>query len=303
MKFPFTAPLARRTFLAATAAGVASTASTSLADQDAPGPSRDYRFCAFIKFLQSLGPTELADALLQSGFDGAELTVRKGGYLEPEEAADRLPEVHQALRDRGVRIDIVTTDVVRPDQPHARAVLETAAQLGIPFYRMGFLRYDLARPVLSQLENWRAPFRELAALNRELGIAGVYQNHAGRNYLGGTFWDLQRLLEGIPQKELGCAFDVRHAMIEGGLSWPVYFNLIRPHLSLFSVKDYQWEGRRDRHVPLGEGRVDPAFFKMVREEFPAAQLTLHVEYLGGQGVEPNRAALERDLRTLKAWLA
>ncbi len=156
----------------------------------------------FIKFVQSLGYEELADAVAEMGADGIEATVRKGGYIAPERAAQELPKLADAMAKRNLKITMITTDVVRVDDPNTRPVLQTAAKLGIPMYRMGFYKYDLKRPVLDQLEAIGPALKELGALNAELGIQAVYQNHSGAEHVGGTVWDIYGLIKDIPKEQI-----------------------------------------------------------------------------------------------------
>ena len=92
------------------------------------------------------------------------------------------------------------------------------------------------------------------------------------------------------------------ATIEAGLSWPVVFKMMRPVIGAIYVKDFQWQGRKAKHVPLGTGRVDPKFFKMVRDTDFDGFYSLHVEYLPKAGTADNIAALKRDVAVLRAWL-
>lgn len=290
----------RRDFALATAAACALPRLAS--GQPIPRQEKKFEYCAFIKFLQSLSHEQLADALVSQGFDGGEVTVRKGGYISADRAATELPKLHRAFEKQGLKINIITTDVMHPKDKHAETTLKTAASLGIPFYRMGFYRYDLAKPILPQLASFQSPFQELATLNRKTGISAVYQNHSGAKYLGATFWDLQRLLKDIPREEIGSIFDIRHAAVEGGLAWPIYFDLIKPHISAFSIKDFKWEGRRSVHTPFGKGNVSPQFFEMVKKSFDQALFTVHVEYLKRGEIEKNKTALGNDLKALRALL-
>jgi sugar phosphate isomerase/epimerase len=139
-------------------------------------------------------------------------------------------------------------------------------------------------------------------MNRELGIAALYQNHCGAKYLGATLWDLHHLIKDKPVSEIGCVFDIRHATVEGGEAWPVYWNLMKPHLGAISVKDFRWDGRKSQHVPLGTGQVDPKFFKMLRESDFAGPVSVHVEYGGDRGPQANVQALKTDLATLRQWM-
>lgn len=257
------------------------------------------RICAFIKFIQSLSFEELATNIAAMGFDGIEATIRKDGLIEPEEAPDELPRLVESLRRHGLEITVMTTGVVRADDPVNQQLLRTAAKLGVQQYRMGYFRYDLRQSVTEQLEQFRPALRDLAALNRELGITAVYQNHAGAGYVGSTVWDLHLLLRDIPPSEVGIAFDIRHATAEAGISWPVLFNVARPHVQAVYVKDFVWEGRKTVNVPLGQGQVSPEFFPLLQQSGFSGPVSLHVEYLEDAGTEENLAALRTDLSNLR----
>lgn len=181
-------------------------------------------------------------------------------------------------------------------------MLRAAAALGVKRYRMGFYRYDLQKPILPQLASLQSVFRDIAAMNRDLGIAAVYQNHAGADFVGATIWDLHRLIKDYPVDEIGCVFDIRHATVEAGEAWPVYFDLMKPHLGALSVKDFQWNGAKSQHVPLGQGRVNPKFFEMIRQADFSGPISVHVEYLPKENAQANLAALKRDYTLLRNWL-
>lgn len=265
----------------------------------------NYEICAFIKFLQKLNYEQLADKIADIGFNGVEVTVReKEGYIHPADAAAELPKLQKALDNRNLKITILTTDILEADQAYARPLLETAASLEIPRYRMGFYRYDLKKPILPQLAALQPKIKALAELNRELGIAGMYQNHCGADFFSATLWDLHSLIKDYPTSVMGCVFDIRHAAVEAGEAWPQLFNLMQPHISAISVKDYVWKEQKSAHTPLGEGRVDyPKYLGMLRNSNFAGPISLHVEYLPQAGVDENLQALKTDLETLRKLLA
>jgi sugar phosphate isomerase/epimerase len=261
-----------------------------------------FRYCGFVKFIQSLSYSEMAKALVDAGYGGAEITVRNGGYILPEDVTVELPKLQEVFDDHGLKIDIITTDIVAAGSKSTNEVLATAAKLGIPHYRMGFCHYNLSKPIMPQLDALKEPFAKLAKLNREVGISGVYQNHSGARYVGATFWDLQQLLKEIPRQEIGNIFDVRHAAIEGGLAWPIYFDVIKPHIAAFSIKDYRWIGRKLEYAPFGKGNVDPEFIRRLGREYQDELFTVHVEYLPEANVTENLAAMASDLKVLKSLL-
>lgn len=299
--------VSRREFLASGAASLATLAvagkSGRAAEKAAKAANRQ-PLCVFVKYLQSLSFEELAAEVDKLGFSGIEATVRKNGQILPAEAEERLPQLVAALRERNLEVTIMTTDLSRADDPLTERVLRTAASLGIKRYRMNYYRYDLSQPVIPQLRELKPVVKDLAALNRELGIQGLYQNHAGAAYVGASLWDLERLLEGIPREDLGIAFDIRHATVEGGTTWPVLWNLVQPHLGAVYIKDAWWEGRKIVNGPLGteRGVVDPRFFKLLRESDFSGPISLHVEYLDHGSVPEQLQAIESNLATLKSLL-
>lgn len=293
----------RRAFLGGVAAGTAGALLASPTAQAASGPAQARPpVCAFIKFLQSLSYDEMARRVAEIGFDGIESTVRRKGHVLPERVKEDLPRQLEAVRKHGLDITIMTTDVVRVDDPYTEDVLRTGASLGLKRYRMGFYRYDPERSVMRQLDEIRPQIRDLAALNRELGLTAVYQNHCGANFVGAPIWDIRYLLEGVSVDEVGIAFDIRHATIEGGLSWPLEYDVMKPHLGAVFVKDFRWVGEKPEHVPLGEGRVDKEFLSAHLASGIACPISLHVEYLKKGSADENTAALARDYKTLMSWM-
>ena len=282
---------------AAAAVGLSSIPKSVQAQEAKAGP----KITCFTKFLQDLSYKELAVTLRELGFDGVEATVRKKGHVLPERVEDDLPKMIEALKAEGLEVMAMATDVKAADKLSER-VLKTAAGLGVKWYRMGFYKYDPDREILEQLDELKPVFQDLAALNKELGVQGLYQNHSDNKYVGATLWDIHRVIKDLPVSEIGSAFDIRHTTIEAGLSWPNIFKLMLPHIGAIFVKDFQWEGNKARHVPLGTGRVNPKFFDMVKKSGFDGPFSLHVEYLGKEGTEANVAALRKDLAQLKTWI-
>jgi sugar phosphate isomerase/epimerase len=294
--------LPRREFIESSAAAMAGLALANRGAAQAPAADRRYQFCAFTKYMQTLNADQLGAAVAAIEMTGIEAPVRRGGHFSMEEAPDKLPPFVEALKRHGVEVTILCTDVLAVDTPGAEACLRTAQQVGISHYRMGSYRYDLARPVLAQLAEIRPALAELAALNREIGIQGLYQNHCGADVVGAAVWDIYNQIADLPSKDLALAFDIRHATVEAGLAWPAVFNAVQEHIGAVFVKDFVWDGARAENAPLGQGRVDPEFFKLLARSNFAGPVSVHVEYLEDQDAAVNAAAISRDFETLKSWL-
>ncbi len=274
--------------------------------QPTPTPaSARSSICVFTKPFNSISFEALADQIAALGFDGIEAPIRKGGHIDPSEVSDKLPQLVEVLAKRNLKITILTSDINDASDPVSRNVLKVASSLGIERYRMKYLKYDLKRPIMKQIENWRPQLLELAALNRELGITAVYQNHAGKNTFGAPLWDLSVALKGVDPKEIGVAYDIRHAAVEGGMSWPITFDLIWPHVDSVYVKDFVWEGKKLRNVPLGTGLVPKEFFKRLKTQKFTGPISLHEEYLDHKNPElvpQHWEAIKADLKTLQSLI-
>jgi sugar phosphate isomerase/epimerase len=271
----------------------------------------------FSKHLQWLDYGGMAETAAELGFDGIDLTVRPGGHVLPERVEDDLPRAVEAAKKAGVPIIMMATVVNDPRDPRTEPILRTAGHLGIRYYRMGYYRYDREKTIPGQLAEIRPTVADLVAMNEEHGIAGTYQNHAGDGYLGAPLWDLYTLLKACDSRWLGCQYDIRHATVEGGTSWPTTLRLLAPHINTLVAKDLRWarEGNswRPENCPLGEGMVNfPAYFKALDRERIAGPMSLHLEYdLGGaehgdrkltKGKTHVINAMRKDLSTLRAWL-
>lgn len=301
----FDSQMLRRDFLVAAGCSLASASFAGTTAIAADSPSKN-SICVFTKPFNSLTFDELADRIAELGFDGIEAPIRKGGHIEPEAVPDELPKLVEALRKRNLEITVMTSDINDPNDPLTEKVLKTASKLGIRRYRMKYFKYDFDQPILKQINEWRPQIEDLAALNRELKVTALYQNHAGRNYLGAPLWDLSKLLQGISVDEIGVAYDIRHATAEGGMSWPVTYHMIRPHIDTVYVKDFVWnDGVRPVNVPLGEGRIDDDFFKLLRKSDFNGPISLHEEYLDHRKPElvpDHLSAIKRDFAVLKKML-
>jgi sugar phosphate isomerase/epimerase len=297
-------PINRRIFVASGAA-CSLTALASPVWGHANKSQNKHEICVFTKPFQSLSYNELAEQTARVGFDGIEAPIRDGGHIEPAAVPEELPKMMEALGQRNLKMTVMTSSINDPADPLTEKVLRTAADLGIRHYRMKYFKYNESRPIPGQVTEWRKQLTDLAAMNREIGITAVYQNHAGRNYFGASLWDLHRGLEGIDPAHVGVAYDIRHATAEGGMSWPVTFQLIRPHIQVVYVKDFVWHERKPGNVPLGQGRIDPAFFSMLAKSGFTGPISLHEEYLDHRDaslVPTHWKAIHEDMQTLQTWL-
>ena len=297
--------LSRRQFLsglAASSAVISVFGVDALAAQHTNSPCK---IIGFTKPFQTASPAEIADIVAEVGWDGVECPVRPKGQIEPERVEEQLPRLVEALRKVGREVTLISTSIKKVS-PLTEKVLRTASNLGIRRYRMAFWNYSADKPIPDQVAEIRAAMRDLAAINKELDLCGAHQNHSGAAYFGAPIWDIYESIKDYDPNHLGICFDIGHATIEGGLSWPIEAQLMRPFYTAVFVKDFVWKksekGWNVEWCPLGEGAVDPKFFGMLKQSGYNRPISQHHEYEVGTGAAMI-AAMKKDLDVLKQWLA
>jgi sugar phosphate isomerase/epimerase len=293
--------LTRREFL------IAAPAAAGMAAAAMPRGPFGGKLCLFSKHLPQLDYPRLARAVRGLGFDGVDLTVRKGGHVAPERAAEDLPRAHAAIRAENLQLPMITTELLAASDAAAAPILSTAGRLGVQFFKAGYYRYAFT-DVRRELETAGEKMRGLVELAKTHGLQLGYHNHAG--YLGAPVWDIARVLDRLDPKWAGYYFDPCHATSEGGVAgWKIALMLAAPRVKMVAIKDFFWEkgpkGWQTRMCPLGEGMVDwKGCWSILAAAGFAGPVSLHLEYeIPGQGAkleENTLGAAERDLAFLRA---
>ncbi len=232
------AAISRRHLLAT--AAVASAAFTP-PHVRAESPAQPLKISIFSKHLRFLEGEDLAKGAAEIGFDGIDIAVRKGGHVEPQAVTRDLPKLVSIIRANGLKVPMITTDIVDDTTPFAEDILRSAAELGIYNYRWGGFKYSDEGSYTSQLSAMKPLAARLAALNNKYGACAMYHTHSGISVVGAPIWDLHILLQDFDPKSVAVNYDVGHATVEGGLGgWIDSFHITGPYLKGLAVKDFIW---------------------------------------------------------------
>ncbi|HEY3322914.1 MAG TPA: TIM barrel protein [Planctomycetota bacterium] len=272
----------------------------------------------FSKHVAGLPLERLIERLKQIGLDALDLTVRPGGHVNPAKVEDELPRVAEGLKKGGVSIGMITTNITDAADALTPPILKTAAKLGIKHYKLGYYPYKGFGTLEKQRAEVRARMRDLAALNRDVGIHGGFHNHSA-DCFGASLWDIHHVLEGIDPAWLGLYFDPAHAVIEGGsFGWMMGMDLLSTKLTMLAVKDFRWvdagkgyAGAR-RHsaqfCPLDIGNTPwPQVAKLLKKINFDGPVSLHSEYQGKHSFADLTAEevldqTGKDLVQFKEWM-
>jgi sugar phosphate isomerase/epimerase len=272
------------------------------------------KICIFSKCLQWLNYQEMGTLAAAVGFDGIDLTVRKNGHVLPENVLIDLPKAVEIIEKAGLKVYMITTDITDADEPYTRNILQSAAGLGIKYYRTNWFQYNSAIDIPANIEVFRKRLTGLSQLNKKYGIEAAYQNHAGQ-YFGASVWDLWLAIKDLDF--ISCQYDIRHATVEGPGTWATGLNLLHQHINTIAIKDFTWVRNGTKwvaeSVPLGEGLVDfSAFLNLINQYHISGPVTMHFEFpLGGAEdgqqkinitAEEFKATIKNELEKFKSLL-
>lgn len=295
------AKYSRRTFTKLTAMSIAGIPLLSFQNDLTDNISESFKELdvhLFSKHLQFLNYNEMSAAAAEMGFNGLDLTVRRKGHVLPENVVEDLPKAVKAMKKYGLAPKMMSTNVWDAHAPINKTVLETASNLNFTHYRTDWLKYPKNRLITESQAIYGKQAKDLEILNKKLGLIGGYQNHAGK-HVGAPIWDLPPILEATKGKYIGCQYDIRHAVVEGGESWELGLKRIRPFINSIVLKDFKWgllNGKwKPINVPLGEGMIDfNLYFSILKKYKINVPVSLHVEYdLGGAEKGKNKITIPK----------
>jgi sugar phosphate isomerase/epimerase len=276
------------------------------------------KIAAFTKSFRDWPIAAVAHRFKQIGLDGMDLTVRRGGHVEPKDAAEQLPLAAKASLEAGTEILIITTDITEPN-PQAEAVLAAAAKLGITHAKLGYYIYKPFGTLAKQMDVVRKQLAAVVKLFKPYGVLPCVHIHSGADIPShGTM--LYELIRDFPPGDIGAYVDMLHMVYEGGGDgWHQGLDLLAPWITLVAVKNFALEAsKRDKlgqmrwqHkvVPLADGVSPiPDYVAVLKQIGFNGTYSLHSEYKGRGSfkdldTEACLAQTAEDLKYLKKVLA
>jgi len=251
----------------------------------------DMQLIMFTKMLKNIGNLTLeqaGDHMVEMGFDGADLTVREGGYVLPEGVTKGLPDAVETLKSRGLGVPMITTGITDANKSHARDILKTASDCGIKYIKLGYWDYGGFGMVKEQIRTMQNDLNGIYRLCEEYDVNATVHIHSG-NCLSSSAVLLWMLLQSYDPAHLGAYIDPGHMAVEGGLTgWRMGMDLLRENTRIVAVKDFGWfkgshkagqKGWRVEIVPLSEGLVPwVEVFQYLRKMGFDGPVSLHSEY-------------------------
>jgi sugar phosphate isomerase/epimerase len=237
------------------------------------------------------------------GFDGCDLSVDRGGHVEPRMASLDLTRAVESLRGGGIDVPLITTALTAAQDPNAAEVLGIAGIIKVSLFRPGHWAYGSGER-LARLDAVRRQMAGLAALGRAAGISMALHNQAG-DWVGAEIREWDAMIQGMDPRSVGFDFDIAGATATAAAAgipdgaWSA-LGMALPRLKAVTAADLKWvtSGGDRKLAPcaLGEGVVD--FGRLAAALAKAnfqGPISLHVDYEPAGDV----SAIQRDLEFLR----
>jgi sugar phosphate isomerase/epimerase len=194
-----------------------------------PAGASPVRLSVFTKPWRSVGQAELVTKIKGFGIEGVELPVRPGYQVEPATAESGLPALASALREAGLEIFSVASEL---DEP----IFAACAKAEVPIIRVmaGIDRGEY----LSSERRIRDALHAAVPFAREYGVRIGVQQHYGdfvSNAVG-----LVRLVEPFDPAHVGLIWDAAHDAL-AGMEPESALDLVWDRLYMVNLKNAYYE--------------------------------------------------------------
>lgn len=237
----------------------------------------------FSKMFQSMPMDRFADLAVSMGFDGVDLTVRPGGYIEPKDVLEKLPKAIEVFTSRGLTVPMITTSITSSNEVYARETFSKASEFGVKYIKLGYWRYKGFGYLKKQIEEIRESLKSVEKLCREYGVTAGLHIHSGM-FMTAEPAIVYLILEGFDPEYIGAYIDPGHMAVEGGGGgWLMGMDILSDRIVMVAVKDFGWfktdRGWHPHIVPLGEGLVPwKDVFAVLKGIGFNGPVSLHSEY-------------------------
>ena len=243
------------------------------------------QFIMFTKHLVGLDILNIIKALQSIGVLGADLCVRPGYPVNPENAERQLPVAAEQFRNEGLSIPLVTapTGFTDPEQADLQRLYSACAKAGVPNIKIGYWKWSKDKggywAIVDQIRRQLECLQELSVKYR---IKTCIHNHSGC-IMGLNSSAVMHLVKGFDSCHVGVFADTGHLSVVGE-PIDMALDIVKDYLAVVAFKDMMRQpGMREgcRVVRMGHGFVDwETTLHTLLETHFSGPISFHSEYSG-----------------------
>ena len=259
----------------------------------------------FTKHLEGLEVPDIISALQSVGVSGADLCVRPGYPVNPENVTAALPAAAKQFAAAGLSIPLVTTPggFLDPGEEETRRVYAAAGEAGVENVKLGYWHWDAEDGgYWTQVDGIRKLLEGFAKLSEQYGPRTCIHNHSGTS-MGLNSCAVMNLVKGFDARHVGVFSDTGHLSIVGE-PIDMALDIVRSHLAVIAFKDLARSPgmRGGKVVRMGKGFVDWETAVRTLETISfSGPVSFHSEY-SGEPVETVIDLARIDVRFIQGLL-
>jgi len=217
------------------------------------------KFIMFTKHLKGLDIPGIIKALHSVGVEGADLCVRPGYPVNPENVEKELPTAARQFADEGLSIPLVTTpgDFLDPERADIQRVYAACGEAGVDNIKIGYWHWSKEKGgYWSEVARIRKLLEGFQALSEKSGVRTCIHNHSGST-MSLNSSSVMNLVKGFEPRYVGVFADVGHLSIVGE-PIDMALDIVAEYLAVMAFKDLvRLPGMRGgKVVRMGKGFVD-----------------------------------------------
>lgn len=245
-------------------------------------------YIMFTKHLEGLDISGIISALKSVGVKGADLCVRQGYPVNPDNIERVLPEAAKQFSDEGLSIPLVTApgDFNRPDIEYADRYFSACGQAGVKHIKLGYWKWSSDIHYWDQLKKVQGYMEGFQELSSKHGVKTVVHNHSGTS-MGLNSCAVMNIVKDFDPNHIGVFSDPGHLSICGE-PIEMALDIVRDYLSVLAFKDLIRQrpfGKTTQGTPLsgtmrmGQGFGDwPMLVKTLNRLDFEGPVSFHSEY-------------------------
>ena len=263
------------------------------------------KFIMFTKHLEGLDVAGIAAALKAAGVEGADLCVRPGYPVNPENISTALPAAARLFADEGLAIPLVTApgDFNRPDLDYADEFYSACGAAGVEHIKLGYWHWTPEMDYWEEVERIRGYLEGFQELSRKHEVQTVVHNHSGRS-MGLNSCAAMNLVQGFEKRHVGIFTDPGHLSICGE-PIDMALNIVKDYLAILAFKDLVREPVKEgaRVVRMGHGFGNwKLLLQTLKKINYDGAISFHSEY-SGEAVETVIDLARIDVRFIRGLMA
>ncbi len=263
------------------------------------------KFIMFTKHLQGLEVPHIITALQSVGVEGADLCVRPGYPVNPENAEKALPTAAKQFTEAGLSIPLVTTpgDFLDPSNEETIRVFAAAGEANVQNIKLGYWHWRATDGgYWAQVDFIRTQLDGFSKLSEKYGPRTCIHNHSGTS-MGLNSCAVMNLVKGFDPQHIGVFADTGHLSIVGE-PIDMALDIVSSHLAVIAFKDLSRSPgmRGGKVVRIGKGFVDwETALKTLKAMNFSGPVSFHSEY-SGEPVDSVIDLARVDVRFIRALL-